>query len=52
MAAVELASHPVASFDGLLHPVHQRGRVSDERWHRAMDSALRAEPAELHDELL
>jgi hypothetical protein len=24
---VKLASHAVASFDGLIHPVHQRGRV-------------------------
>lgn len=24
---VKLASHPVASFDGLVHPVHRRGRV-------------------------
>jgi hypothetical protein len=26
---VKLASHAVSSFDGLIHPVHQRGRVSD-----------------------
>jgi hypothetical protein len=26
---VILASHAVSSFDGLIHPVHQCGRVSD-----------------------